>query len=194
MFEKIRKMKNQKGFTLVELIVVLVILAILAALLVPALTGYIDKANKEKVIATTRMVVMAAQTEASEKYGLKADGELNSGNEFTLDLKNGTKDNAVTSKQGAVDGIDIKNIAVLAEVVKNTAAADKTPVYEFVNGVSEITVKIDGKGHVTEATVTQSGFKCTYNVTPEAGKDKYQVEPVTANAGGGNADNQADGG
>ena len=50
MFEKIRKMKNQKGFTLVELIVVLVILAILAALLVPALTGYIDKANNEKII------------------------------------------------------------------------------------------------------------------------------------------------
>ena len=41
MFEKIRKMKNKKGFTLVELIVVLVILAILAALLIPALTGYI---------------------------------------------------------------------------------------------------------------------------------------------------------
>lgn len=31
MFEKIRKMKNKKGFTLVELIVVLVILAILDA-------------------------------------------------------------------------------------------------------------------------------------------------------------------
>ena len=30
MFEKISKMKNKKGFTLVELIVVLVILAILA--------------------------------------------------------------------------------------------------------------------------------------------------------------------
>ncbi len=43
MFEKIRKMKNKKGFTLVELIVVLVILAILAALLIPALTGYIDR-------------------------------------------------------------------------------------------------------------------------------------------------------
>ena len=36
---------NQKeGFTLVELIVVLVILAVLSALLVPSLTGYIDKA------------------------------------------------------------------------------------------------------------------------------------------------------
>ena len=65
MFEKIRKMKNKKGFTLVELIVVLVILA---ALLIPALTGYIDKANKEKVIAETRMVVMAIQTEATSAY------------------------------------------------------------------------------------------------------------------------------
>ena len=70
MFEKIRKMKNKKGFTLVELIVVLVILAILAALLVPALTGYIDKANQEKVIAECRSVVVAAQTTASEYYGL----------------------------------------------------------------------------------------------------------------------------
>ena len=40
-----KKLKDKKGFTLVELIVVLVILAILAALLVPALTGYIDKAR-----------------------------------------------------------------------------------------------------------------------------------------------------
>lgn len=68
MISKIRSLKNKKGFTLVELIVVLVILAILAALLIPALTGYIDKANKEKVTAETRMVVMAAQTEASEVY------------------------------------------------------------------------------------------------------------------------------
>lgn len=69
-----KKLKNKKGFTLVELIVVLVILAILAALLVPALTGYIDKANKEKVVSETRMVVMAAQTEASSAYGtLKSD-------------------------------------------------------------------------------------------------------------------------
>lgn len=68
MFEKIRNLKNKKGFTLVELIVVLVILAILAALLIPALTGYIDKANKEKIISETRMVVMAAQTEAASQY------------------------------------------------------------------------------------------------------------------------------
>lgn len=74
MLNKIRKnLKDKAGFTLVELIVVLVILAILAAMLVPALTGYIDKANKEKVTAECRQVVMAAQTEVSSLYG-KVDG------------------------------------------------------------------------------------------------------------------------
>lgn len=77
MIEKIRnKMKEAKGFTLVELIVVLVILAILAAMLVPALTGYIDKANKEKIVGEARQVVMAAQTEASSLYGKSSGGEL----------------------------------------------------------------------------------------------------------------------
>lgn len=71
MFEKIRKLKDRKGFTLVELIVVLVILAILAALLIPALTGYIDKANQEKVIAECRMAVMAVQTQSTTLYGEK---------------------------------------------------------------------------------------------------------------------------
>ena len=51
MLSKIRALKEKKGFTLVELIVVLVILAILAALLIPALTGYIDKARKESIVA-----------------------------------------------------------------------------------------------------------------------------------------------
>ena len=73
-----KKLKNKKGFTLVELIVVLVILAILAALLVPALTGYIDKANQEKVIAECRSVVVAAQTTASEYYGLTKEFDATS--------------------------------------------------------------------------------------------------------------------
>jgi len=62
------KKNRKKGFTLVELIVVLVILAILAALLIPALTGYIDKAKKKQIVAETRACVMAAQTLADEEY------------------------------------------------------------------------------------------------------------------------------
>lgn len=65
-----QKRRSKKGgFTLVELIVVLVILAILAALLIPALTGYIDKAKQKRIVAETRQVVMAAQTLYDEDYG-----------------------------------------------------------------------------------------------------------------------------
>lgn len=64
-----QKRRSKKGgFTLVELIVVLVILAILAALLIPTLTGYIDRAKEKNVIAETRQCVMAAQTLYDEAY------------------------------------------------------------------------------------------------------------------------------
>ena len=84
-----KKLKDKKGFTLVELIVVLVILAILAALLVPALTGYIDKARNEAIIAETRSAVVAAQTIVSEDYGqgVKIDATYNADGKIKGEIK-----------------------------------------------------------------------------------------------------------
>lgn len=79
-----KKLKEKKGFTLVELIVVLVILAILAALLIPALTGYIDRAKRKSIVAETRQVVMAAQTLTDEAYAKKdVNGEVKYGEDVT---------------------------------------------------------------------------------------------------------------
>ena len=61
--------KNNKGFTLVELIVVLVILAILAAILVPALLGYIDRAREKQYVLDAKSALTAAQAELSSIYG-----------------------------------------------------------------------------------------------------------------------------
>lgn len=65
--------RKRKGFTLIELIVVIAIVGVLAAILVPAMMGYVHKAQKTtdranaKEIATAVMSVLA-DTEHPEYY------------------------------------------------------------------------------------------------------------------------------
>jgi type IV pilus assembly protein PilA len=48
--------KNEKGFTLVELVIVVAILAILAALLVPRIMGNVEDAKKSRELANARTI------------------------------------------------------------------------------------------------------------------------------------------
>lgn len=74
-YDRLKKVReDNKGFTLVELIVVLVILAILAAILVPALLGYIDRAKESQYELEAKAVLTAMQGEASRKYAHAAAG------------------------------------------------------------------------------------------------------------------------
>ena len=82
-----KKKNENKGFTLVELIVVLVILAILAAILVPALLGYIDRARNQQIVLNAKSAMTATQAELSSMYGgsktLIASGNTMTNAEFT---------------------------------------------------------------------------------------------------------------
>lgn len=147
MFEKIRKLKDRKGFTLVELIVVLVILAILAALLIPALTGYIDKANKEKVIAECRMAVMAVQTESTTIYGKK--GKVTAPTDFT------TAD--ATTKVKPQDTIrSLAEVSGHWEATVDTSGKVTKLIYD--NGSWTVTYtasSVDDKGATTAASYSE---------------------------------------
>jgi prepilin-type N-terminal cleavage/methylation domain-containing protein len=68
MVNKRARSTGRTGFTLVELIVVIVILGILLAIAIPALTGYIAKAQDEQYKMEARDTAQAVHTVLDEAY------------------------------------------------------------------------------------------------------------------------------
>ncbi len=131
MIKKIKE--NKKGFTLVELIVVLVILAILAALLVPALTGYIDRAKKKSIIAETRQCVMAAQTLVDEAYATVVEGT------------------AITvGEEGTVKTADVVKLAEVKGTLGTVTLTTTTDTNDAVNKIKSL-------------EYTKGNLTCTYS-------------------------------
>lgn len=155
------KKLNKKGFTLVELIVVLVILGILAAILVPALTGYIDKAKQDKLKATTRQVVVAAQTVVSERYGQKGSGFV----EGVLLVTEGAYGNFI--QNDTHNKIDASEICSLAEVLDSDFTVIPGEITSFSGslkyGLVSIGVAYDKNGKLTYVTLSDGARECKYD-------------------------------
>ena len=149
--------KDKKGFTLTEMIVVLVIIVILIALLVPTLVGYIDKAKEKSVMAEGKMVLTAAQTVVSEKYGESA----------ILDGTGATATNpgtfTYTVAKADENGTDNKGeIAKLAEMTKDGSATINVVDYK-----------------VTKIEYTSGGKKAIYNAPGSLATDSTDTEGWT---------------
>jgi type IV pilus assembly protein PilA len=133
------KKNGKKGFTLVEVIVVLVILAILAAIAIPALTGYIDKANKRAVITEARTVAVALQTIASEAYGdglaIIDAGTAKTGATTLEALYGETGSNKTDSILKAIDDLSGSNFVAKSATITNITFDGKTlDTFNFTNG------------------------------------------------------------
>jgi type IV pilus assembly protein PilA len=92
-----KKLKGNKGFTLIELIVVIAILAILAMLIVPRFMGFTDKGKIAADNATAKTITTATAT-------LLADSTITittSGTDATIEIPNHT-----TTSVFDVDNVD----------------------------------------------------------------------------------------
>ena len=71
-----RKKKDNKGFTLVELVIVIAILAILVGLLAPQYVKYVEKSRKSADVTNIENVVSAIKVAAAdEEFGDLTAGE-----------------------------------------------------------------------------------------------------------------------
>lgn len=96
MMKTIKSKLNQKGFSLIELMVVIVIMLILAAIAIPAFMGVVNDARVTKATSETRTVLMLAQLQVNKDEIVGAD-------DYQLDV--------TTSNNGASDGETI--VAIL---------------------------------------------------------------------------------
>lgn len=64
-----KQMTNEKGFTLVELLVVIAIIGILAAIALPRLTTATNSANTARDTASVRTVMTSLETYAADHQG-----------------------------------------------------------------------------------------------------------------------------
>jgi type IV pilus assembly protein PilA len=75
-------MKNQKGFTLIELMIVIAIIAILAAIALPAYQDYTTRSKVSEVIVMAAPAKLAVAETASSIGSLASVTQANSGYSF----------------------------------------------------------------------------------------------------------------
>ena len=126
-----KKLKNKKGFTLIEIIVVIVILAVLMAVAVPSVMSYMNEGKNAKFQTVGRAVLIDTQTQYAKAVANGASAEnaktsitayvegktytgLNKGDVkvTTIELSGAEKDDAAER--------DIKNVVCTVKIDGNT--------------------------------------------------------------------------
>ncbi|SDL55497.1 type IV pilus assembly protein PilA [Kandleria vitulina] len=124
-----KKLKNKKGFTLIEIIVVIVILAVLMAVAVPSVMSYMNEGKNAKYQTVARAVLIDAQTQYAKAV---ADGKKS-------DEATSAIESYVTAKK--YTGLDAKGDV---KITKITLAGSGNDAAEKDIQVIECTIKLDG--------------------------------------------------
>lgn len=123
---KMRKMKNKKGFTLMEMLIVVAIIAILIAIAIPTFASSLNKARVATDEANIRSGYASVMTDVlmdenysveggttkTDTYKLNKDGSVTKDNATDAYLTQGKNDNADTAVAGNKVGKWDKGVGV----------------------------------------------------------------------------------
>ena len=157
--------KNNKGFSLVELIVVVAIMAVLLGVLVPTLVRNVEKSKKQKDISNLSELRNAIQTTmASEKFsGLEGVITISAdeNGKFTLNSAGGALDDSgMTSKFG--EGGNGTKAEFMSEVLANVnGGADYQFTYtsKLKDGSPVVTFTFKNEKVIGSVKVTDGKYK-----------------------------------
>ncbi len=143
------KKMNNKGFSLVELIIVIAIMAILAGAIAPALIRYIDKSRKSNDVSACKTIKTAVETAmANEKtYELltaTASGSTEGATIIITEDQDATASGSVT-----INGNTTSAYQSSAEKEIGANIGEKTPKVKYrKKGANTFIVKITSAGTV----------------------------------------------
>ena len=159
-------MRNNKGFSLVELIVVIAIMAILAAVAIPTFATFIDKANTASDVSFINDLEYAAEL-----------AHTATGADVT--------DVQVTVEAGAITGATYKVGEVTVTIAKNGTEWKATATDPIAEGASEATVNAavtEAAADAVKAVDWDYKFKSeTAGTFKLASADAKALTPVTGN-------------
>lgn len=165
------KLRNKKGFTLIEIIVVIVILAVLMAVAVPSVMSYMNEGNKAKYETVARAALINTQTAVAKDYG--DDGKINDVASVVAwvdadEKRADTLDEYFGSAKSYGSGVKV----ITTSITLNKGADDSDDVSSAVyritlggNKYRTVTVEVNGKMTVGAESSAAGTATSTYKYT-----------------------------